>query len=385
MHEEDRSRPASEAQCCVGPTSPFSSVPDVINLNYRGEGIGDRPAYINNQTTASTKHPEYPDFHTQFPDKMLLGSEYAASLSTRGVYIFPVTNDSLGVPVGDGSGGNSTSRHVSSYDLYTTDAGSSPDRVFEIQERNPYVAGGFVWSGFDYIGEPSPYLASRSSSFGAIDLAGFPKDRFYLYQAHWRPELKMAHILPHWTWPDRVGEITPVHVHSSADEAELFLNGRSQGRLKKAPFTYRFRWDEVIYEPGELTVITYKNGHVWAGSAVKTCGNAAKVHLKADRSTISGDGVDLSFITAEITDDSGVRAPGAVNAITFSVVGDGEIVATDNGDSTDTTVFPSTTRKAFGGLALAIVRAKRGTSGRFVVTATSSGLESSDVVIIVKK
>ncbi|KFX98822.1 hypothetical protein O988_04189 [Pseudogymnoascus sp. VKM F-3808] len=383
VHEEDSTRPASMAQCCVGPASPFAGVPDIINLNYRGEGIGDTPPYAGNQTTASTKAPEYPYFHAIYPDKLLLGSEYSSSISTRGVYIFPVTNETS-APVGEISGGNSTSRHISSYDLYTTDAGSSPDRVFEKQDKYPYVAGGFVWSGFDYLGEPHPYLLSRSSSFGIIDLAGFKKDRFFLYQARWRPDLKFAHILPHWTWPERVNEITPVHVHSSADEAELFLNGESEGRLKKAPYTYRFRWDKVVYQPGELHVVTYKKGKVWAKSSVKTAGASQALQLSADRAVINCDGRDLSFISLTITDNKGDRVPRADDAVTFSVSDGGEILATDNGDSTDTTAFPSHTRKAFNGNALVIVRAKPGKSGTFTVTASAPGRKGSEVKIKAK-
>jgi beta-galactosidase len=135
--------------------------------------------------------------------------------------------------------------------------GSSADKVFASLERHPYVAGEFVWTGFDYLGEPTPYYSSRSSYSGIIDLAGFEKDQFYLYQAHWRADHPMAHLLPHWTWLERVGQITPVHVFTSGDEAELFLNGRSLGRKKKGPFEYRIRWDSVVYSPGTLEVVTY--------------------------------------------------------------------------------------------------------------------------------
>src|SRR6185436_11556200 len=137
------------------------------------------------------------------------------------------------------SGGDSARHHVSAYELHAADFGSSADRVFASQERNPYVAGEFVWSGWDYLGEPTPYYSARSSYSGIIDLAGFKKDRFYLYQSRWRPDFPMVHILPHWTWPERMGEITPVHVFTSGDEAELFLNGKSLGRKKKSLYQYR--------------------------------------------------------------------------------------------------------------------------------------------------
>ena len=170
----------------------------------------------------------------------------------------------ISAPVRDGRGGDPGTKHVSVYELYTAPFGASPDKVFGSLDAHPYVAGGFVWSGWDYLGEPTPYYSARSSYFGAIDLAGFKKDRFFLYQAHWRPDLPMAHILPHWTWPERRGQVTPVHVFTSGDEGELFLNGRSLGRRRKGPSDYRLRWDDVVYEPGSLEVIVYKNGARWA-------------------------------------------------------------------------------------------------------------------------
>ena len=153
-----------------------------------------------------------------------------------------------------------------------------------------------MWSGWDYLGEPTPYYSARSSYYGVIDLAGFKKDRFYLYQSQWRPDLPMAHILPHWNWPERVGEVTPVHVFTSGDEAELFLNGESLGRKKKGEYEYRLRWDEVKYEPGELKVVAYKNGEKWAENVVRTTGEAARLQASADRNEIRADGRDLAFI-----------------------------------------------------------------------------------------
>jgi beta-galactosidase len=183
----------------------------------------------------------------------------------------------------------------------------------------------------------------------------------------------MAHILPHWTWPERVGQVTPVHVFSAADEAELFVNGKSAGRLKRAPSTYRFRRDRVRYEPGDVHVVAYKNGTRWVVDTRKTAGAAAALSLRADRD-ISGDGYDLSYITAAVVDGTGSTVPRADNEITFSISGPGHIVSTDNGDLTDMTVFPSRTRRAFGGLALAIVCANRGPSGQIIVSATARGL-----------
>ncbi|RYC61657.1 hypothetical protein CHU98_g4565 [Xylaria longipes] len=241
--------------------------------------------------------------------------------------------------------------------------------------------GEFVWTGFDYIGEPTPYDSSRSSYFGIVDMAGFKKDRFYLYQSRWRADLPMAHILPHWTWPDRVGQVTPVHVFSSADEAELFVNGKSAGRKTKAEYTYRFRWDDVKYEPGELRVVTYKAGEEWATDTKKTVGAAANLKMTADRTSIAGDGYDLSFITVAVVDGNGDVVPQASNNVTFSITGPGKIVSTDNGNPTDFTVFPSPSRKAFSGLVLSIVRADAGASGDIVVSAASPGLPNTSVTL----
>jgi len=253
--------------------------------------------------------------------------------------------------------------------------------VFAAQDRHPYVAGGFVWSGWDYLGEPTPYYSSRSSYFGIIDLAGFTKDRFYLYQAHWRPDLPMAHILPHWTWPQRVGQITPVHVFTSGDEAELFLNGRSLGRKAKGKYEYRLRWDDVKYEPGELKVVAYKQGREWATDVMQTAGPAAKLLAQADRTTIAADGLDLAFVTITIVDRDDVLVPHAQNRVRFSVDGPGEIVATDNGDPTSFESFPSAERNAFNGLCLAIIRAQPGQPGPITLRAASEGLEEAAVAL----
>jgi beta-galactosidase len=273
---------------------------------------------------------------------------------------------------------------VSAYELHAVDFGSSADKVFASLDRHPFVAGEFVWNGWDYLGEPTPYYDSRSSYSGIIDLAGFPKDRFYLYQSRWRSDLPMAHILPHWNWPERKGLVTPVHVFTSGDEAELFLNGRSLGRKKKGPFEYRLRWDNVVYEPGKLKVRTWKSGEKWAEDAKETAGKPARLHLSADRSVIAADGTDLSFVTVAVTDRKGRTVPAADNSVHFNVQGPGEIVATDNGDPTDLTAFPSLERKTFSGLALAIVRSKPNEAGSITVTAESPGLDGTRIIILSK-
>jgi len=376
VREEDRTRPVVGGFNNIqSGYNGFQRVVDVVGYNYK-------PA-------------EYAPLRERHPQVMQMGAETASTLSTRGEYFFPVSEDKL-----EGR----SDFQMSSYDLYAARWSNPPENEWHGLDENPFVMGEFVWTGFDYLGEPTPYNAdltnlmnyanpadrdraakelaelgkirvpSRSSYFGIIDLAGFPKDRFYLYQARWRPELRMAHILPHWNWPERVGEVTPVFVYSSGDEAELFLNGKSLGRQKRGALEYRFRWNDVKYAPGELKVVVYKKGEKWAESVMRTTGAAAKLTLVPDRATIHADGKDLSFITVTVADNDGLMVPRAKNALTFTISGPGEIVATDNGDPTSFESFQSPQRKAFNGLALVIVRSKAGDAGKITVKASGDGL-----------
>jgi beta-galactosidase len=378
VHEEDPSRPATASMNFAKPDMPMPAVLDVISLNYQGEGIRDTPAFAG--TRGIRTPPQYGAFHSKFPDKLILSSETASAFSTRGAYLFPVSQEISG-PLRDGVGGDPRNRLVSAYELHAADFGSSADKVFASLDRHPYAAGEFVWTGWDYLGEPTPYYESRSSYCGIIDLAGFKKDRFYLYQSRWRPELAMAHILPHWTWPERVGQVTPVHVFTSGDEAELFLHGHSLGRQRKGQYEYRLRWDDVVYQPGELKVIAYKNGKEWATDTARTAGAPAKLTATADRRTIGANGHDLSFIEVRVTDELGITAPRAMNRVKFSVEGPGEVVATDNGDPRSFESFQSPERNAFHGLALAIVRARKGQVGTIKLSVESQGLKGTMVSI----
>ena len=328
-----------------------------------------------------------------------MGSETSSCVSSRGEYFF---------------GKQRTDWQVSSYDLDHPGWGCTPDAQFRVNARWPHLLGEFVWTGFDYLGEPTPFgsgdstqllnfrndpskraqleremaeLAkktppSRSSYFGIIDLAGFPKDRYYIYQAQWRPELPMAHLLPHWNWPDRIGQVTPVHVYTSGDEAELFLNGKSLGRKSKQPkVDFRLVWDDVKYQPGELKVVAYKAGKEWATDTVRTTRPAAKLALSADRAKIKSDGRDLSFITVRIADAENLTVPRAHDLVKFTIEGPGEVVAVDNGDPISFEPFQAAQRKAFNGLALVIVRAKPGSSGPFTVHAAADGLAPAQIAI----
>jgi beta-galactosidase len=378
VREEDPTRPSTSALNWAKPDMPMPAVLDVISLNYQGEGIRQSPEFEGTDRIRTA--PQYPGFHTAYPDKVILSSETASAISSRGIYLFPVSPE-ISAPLREGRGGDAGIRQVSAYELHAVDFGSTVDKVFASLARHPFVAGEFVWNGWDYLGEPTPYYESRSSYSGIIDLAGFKKERFYLYQAHWRPELPLAHILPHWNWPERTGQITPVHLFTSGDEAELFLNGKSLGRKHKGPYEYRLRWDEVKYEPGELRVVAYKNGRRWAEERVRTTGEPARLVASADQTKILADGKDLTFITVRVTDAKGLTAPRAGNPITFTLTGPGEIVATDNGDPTDLVPFPSPERKAFNGVALVIVRSKMQQPGVIEVTAKSPGLRTARVVI----
>jgi beta-galactosidase len=382
IKEEDTTRPTTSAMNWAKSYMPFPEVMDVISFNYQGEGIRQDPIFENVTDRIKTK-PQYEPFHEQFPEKVILSSETASALSSRGIYFYPVT-EKISSPVRDGMGGSSELLQVSSYELYAVDFGSSADKVFASLDKHPYSAGEFVWTGFDYLGEPTPYYECRSSYNGIIDLAGFPKDRYYLYQSRWRPDLPMAHILPHWNWPDRVGKITPVHVFTSGDEAELFLNGESLGRKKKGPYQYRLRWDNVVYQPGELKVIAYRNGEKWAETAEKTSGKPVALNAIADRDEIAADGKDIAFVTVKVYDAEGNFIRNATSRIQFKVEGPGELVATDNGDPSDMVEFPSPVRDAFSGKALAIVKAVPGEAGKITLTAESEGLETARVVVRAK-
>lgn len=378
VKEEDSTRPATFSMNYAKPDMPLPAVGDLISLNYQGEGIRNGGLYSG--LKGITTPPLFPAFHQKYPDKMILSSENASTLSTRGEYIFPVTPE-ISSPIRDGQGGDSKLQHVSAYELYSVDFGASPDKVFLTLDQHPYVSGGFVWTGWDHLGEPTPYYNSRSSYCGIIDIAGFRKDRFYLYQSYWRPDFPMAHILPHWTWHDRIGQVTPVHVFTSGDEAELFVNGVSMGIKKKNTYEYRLRWDDVIYAPGSLKVIAYKGGVKWAEDSVVTAGNPCKLVLNADRKFIKSDGKDLSFVTVKIVDKDGNNVPESGRNISFSVEGPGEIVSTDNGDPSDMTSFASTEKNIFNGLCLVVLKSKTGFSGKISLKAESSGMSSGIIEI----
>lgn len=389
VKSEDTTRPVTAG--CNNPRgaidSGFGLEIDVMGINY-SLGIYD---YIEKKKG--------------YENRMYMGTETASVVSSRGEYFFPVKRGKE----------SEQNFQVSSFDITAPGWAYPQDTQFAVNEKHPASFGEFVWTGWDYLGEPTPYnndttnllnfrndpkklaelekqlkelgkipVPSRSSYFGIIDLAGFPKDRFYAYKSHWLPDVPTAHILPHWNWPERVGQVTPVHLYTSGDEAELFLNGQSLGRKKKGQYEYRLKWEDVKYAPGELKAVVYKNGKEWAVDVVKTTGDAAKLSAVADRSAIKADGLDLAFITVRIEDKAGLTVPRSHNLVKFSVSGPGEIVATDNGDATSFESFQLPRHKAFNGLALVIVKLKPGATGPVTVKAESEGLVAAQTVITAK-
>lgn len=385
VHRFDRTRPAT-----FGASYPSKSAMNGTELQVDVHGMNYAAGVYGG-----------PDFYGKFLSKEghehLSGysSESSSTMSSRGEY-FP------------------RKYHVSSYDLTEPGWGGLPDWEFAALDKYPGICGEFVWTGFDYLGEPTPFNSdasvllnhsaamseeklaaqraelekiernrptSRSSYFGIVDLAGFPKDRYYLYQARWIPNTPMVHILPHWNFPDRVGKETPVFVYSSGDEVELFLNGKSLGRKKKGLYEYRFRWDNVMYEPGELKAVAYKQQKKWAETSVRTTGDAVRLKAEPDKTVIKADGEDLVFVKVWFEDKDGNAVPTAENLISCALEGDGMIVATDNGDPTCLITFSEPVRPAFNGLFLAIVKAKRSGSHPLRLTVTSEGLEKATVDI----
>lgn len=359
------------------PTRPTTS-----GLNSSDEAIKHGFADVLDVPGWNYKPGRYREYHEAHPEWPTYGSETGSCVSTRGEYYFPVREER-----------NSRMEHeslqVSSYDMSSPDWAYAPDIEFAGQDECPSICGEFVWTGFDYLGEPTPYnhkWPSRSSYFGIVDLCGLPKDRYYSYRNRWRPDVETLHIFPHWNWEGREDEITPVHCYTNHDAAELFLNGRSQGVRRKEKDSvydrYRLRWNDVKYEPGTLKVVALDRRGRPAGEAeTKTAGAPAIVELLPDRSKIAADGKDLSFVTVKVTDAEGVLCPLADNLINFNIEGPGRIAAVGNGDPTSTESFVSNHRRAFHGMCMLMAASEEGASGQMTIRASSDGLSTSEVTI----
>ncbi len=337
-HDLDPSRPVTQGmdRADAALKSGFAQVMDVPGFNYRVH------KYENNIK--------------QLPQGFLLGSETASTVSSRGVYKFPVEVSNHQV-YPDGQ--------CSSYDTEYCSWSNLPDDDWKMQDDHDWVIGEFVWTGYDYLGEPTPYdeyWPSRSSYFGICDLAGLPKDRYFLYRSRWNTKEHTIHLLPHWTWPDRKGKVTPVYCYTDCPSAELFVNGVSQGRVFKDRNSrldrYRLRWNNVVYQPGEIKVVAYDaNSQVVGEQVVRTAGKPERLVLETDRKTIAADGNDLAFVTVSLRDANGTLIPDADNQLTFEVSGAGAFKAACNGDATSLEPFTQPTMRLFHGQLVVVLQA----------------------------
>ena len=379
IREEDATRPVGIACCHLDTLDELPGLYkplDIVGWNY-GE--------------------KYVPFRAKYPGKCVLYTESASALSEVGYYELPVATHKEGY--------SRDVLRVGSYDHCAAPWSDIPDHEFARMERDAFCGGEFVWTGIDYLGEPTPIangatfgistneeLLARSSYFGAADLCGLPKDRFWLYRSHWNKSAETVHVVPdHWNFArvhGRESPELPVYVYTSGDEGELFLNGRSLGRRRKEPGVwdraYRLRWDDVRYEPGVLEVVVYRDGAEWARDHVETAGAPAALLLAPEADTVLSDGEDIAYVNVSVRDAEGRLVPRASNRIDFAVEGPADIVATDNGDETDFDDFRLPSRKAFNGFAQVIVRARKGASGPIRVTASSAGLSQATVVLLAK-
>lgn len=334
------------------------------------------------------KPHHYEQFHRDHPTMKLIATETASCVSTRGVYKLPAE---IAIPC---------NKHddltVSAYEMEAPGWANYAEREFAAQEDCEYLAGEYVWTGMDYLGEPTPYYnewPSRSSYFGAVDIAGIPKNRFYGYKAHWT-DSEVLHIFPHWNWDGMEGKIVPVHVYSSYPEVELFVNGKSYGKRRLGNVSggdigeierYRMMWNDTVYEAGEVRAVAYdENGNAVAEKIVRTAKAPAAVVLSADRSEIASDGDDLVYVTASIVDENGTVCPMADDRLYFEVSGAGELLTTDNGDQRETESFARHDKKALAGLCVACVRSIAGESGKITVTVTANGLRGTSIDVLTK-
>lgn len=357
-HQYDPSRPVTQGMDKAEDAlkSGFAQTMDVPGFNYR-------------------VHKYYKNIE-QLPQGFLLGSETASTVSSRGVYKFPVVvSDKATYPDGQ----------CSSYDTEYCSWSNLPDDDWKMQDDYSWVIGEFVWTGYDYLGEPTPYdtyWPSRSSYFGICDLAGLPKDRYYMYRARWNEHQHTTHLLPHWNWKGREGQVTPVYCYTDGVEGELFVNGKSQGRVRKDKSSrldrYRLRWNNVKYEPGEIRVVTYNQYGDKVGEDVKcTAGEPAQMKFSVETPDhepiacmvegctdehnvlLNADGNDLAFITVSLLDKDGNECPLADDELTFEVSGAGTFKAACNGDATSLEPFTQPQMKLFSGKLVVIVQSSK--------------------------
>ena len=369
-HREDPTRPVTcgmdQVSCVL--KNGFAAMLDVPGFNYRTH--------------------RYVEAYGRLPQNLLLGSETSSTVSSRGVYKFPAELKKQAMY---------DDHQCSGYDLEACSWSNVPDEDFALADDYNWTMGQFVWTGFDYLGEPSPYdtdaWPSHSSVFGIIDLASLPKDRYYLYRSLWNRQAHTLHVLPHWTWPGREGQVTPVFVYTDYPEAELFINGQSQGRLRKLSAAeaealkekdplwlqrrYRLMWTEAVYQPGELRVVAYdKQGKVTEERIVRTAGKPHHLELVADRTELAADGKDLSYITVRVVDKDGNLCPFDNREVSFRVSGQGTFRAAANGDATCIYPFHKPLMPAFSGQLTVLVQS--GTkAGDIMVEARAKGVKTA--------
>ncbi|MDR2948925.1 MAG: DUF4982 domain-containing protein [Prevotella sp.] len=355
-----------------------------------------RPVTIGNNETEPSNHifrseavdiigfnyheNNWVNFHEKFPNQKLIITESTSALMSRGYYEMP--SDSMNIwPERWDKPFDRPIHHCSSYDNCHVPWGSTHEDTWKLVKNYDHISGMYLWTGFDYLGEPTPFWwPSRSSYFGAIDLAGFPKDIYYMYQSEWTDK-DVLHIFPHWNWQE--GQIIDIWAYyNNADEVELFLNDKSLGKKTKEKNIYHVFW-RVPYQKGTLKAISYKNGKEILTKEIKTTGDPVSIRLIADRQTIAADGKDLSFVTVEVMDADGNPVPVADNLISFSIDGNGVIAGTDNGDPTDSNSLKKPSRKLFSGKALAIVQSNK-KSGKIILKAKSEGLKEATIEITTK-
>ena len=376
-HREDPTRPVTNGMDNPGAVTGnnFAAVLDVAGFNYRPH--------------------LYHENYKKIPQQIILGSETASTVSSRGVYKFPVERKSMA---------KYDDHQSSSYDVEHCGWSNLPEDDFVQHEDLPYAIGEFVWTGFDYLGEPTPYYTdwpSHSSLFGIVDLAGIPKDRFYLYRSHWNKNVETLHILPHWNWKGREGEVTPVFVYTNYPSAELFINGKSQGKRTKdlsikrdgsdteearknfdRQKRYRLMWMDTKYEPGTVKVVAYDaNGKAVATKELKTAGKPTRIVLEADRNNIKADGRDISFVNVKLVDKNGNFCPTDEREISFKVTGAGTFKAAANGNPASLESFQVPKMKLFSGQLTALVQSLE-KGGTITLEATAKGVKSGKITIV---
>lgn len=365
------------------------------------QGMDNPKAVINNNYAAVMEVPGfnyrpfmYQENYDKLPQQIILGSETASTVSSRGVYKFPVERRSMQ---------KYPDHQSSSYDVEHCAWSNLPEDDFVQHEDLPYCIGEFVWTGFDYLGEPTPYYTdwpSHSSLFGIVDLASLPKDRYYLYRSHWNPKEETLHILPHWNWKGREGEVTPVFVYTNYPSAELFINGKSQGmrtkdlsvkvtnsgdsvsvRELKRQKRYRLMWMDTKYEPGTVKVVAYdKDGKAVAEKEIHTAGVPHHLELLSNRTVLDANGKDLAYITVRVVDKDGNLCTDADRLVKFRVKGEGTYRAGANGDPASLDLFHLPQMTLFSGMLTAIVQTTE-RSGEITLEATAKGLKGGKIVL----